>query len=41
MCGDEIEAALICGYNADPECVDFSGDVLGRCFAAGDEDAGL
>jgi hypothetical protein len=41
MCGGEIEAALICGYNANIDCVDFTGDVLGQCFAPGDEDAGL
>jgi hypothetical protein len=41
LCGGEIEAALICGYNANIDCVDFTGDVLGQCFAAGDEDAGL
>jgi hypothetical protein len=40
MCGGDIEAAVICGYNADQDCVDFAGDVLGQCFAASNEDAG-
>jgi hypothetical protein len=40
MCGGEIEAALTCGYFANQDCVDFTGDVLGQCFTTGDEDAG-
>jgi hypothetical protein len=40
MCGGDIEAALVCGYNANLDCVDFAGDVLGQCFAT-DTDAGL
>jgi hypothetical protein len=41
MCGSEIEAAVTCGYFAEPDCVDFFGDAIGRCFAgSGEEDAG-
>jgi hypothetical protein len=41
MCGEEIMAALTCGYFADQSCVDLSGEPISSCFASGDEDGGV
>ncbi|MDD9935723.1 MAG: hypothetical protein OXT09_19075 [Myxococcales bacterium] len=41
MCGDELDAAITCGYFAQESCVNFLGEELGACFADDDSDGGV
>jgi len=40
-CGNELRAALTCGYYADQDCLDLAGGLSSQCYAEGDSDGGV